>query len=131
MRMLGIKLEWIVIAALLLYIVYCQREHLTVGPEGSADTKHCPSGYAYDAIAKTCNPVNEGQGAGAVSPGGNTVPPDAIESTHASAAPAISTGPVTSTAPMTTPIPTMPPVKPPPPSSVMPATTTSSIPARH
>lgn len=126
MRIAGFKLEWIVIAALVLYILHCQREHLTVAP------KSCPSGYAYDAIAKTCNPVNEGQGTGAVPPPAMQPPtPDAVESTHASAAPAISHGPVTSTAPMTTPVPTMPPVKPPPPSSVMPATSVSSTPARH
>jgi hypothetical protein len=124
MRIMGFKLEWVVIGVLVLYILYCQREHLTnpATPPKPPQTTSCPSGYAYDAVAKTCNPTNQDQGAGPVPSGSGTT---------ASPAPAISSGPVTNTAPMTTPIPTMPPVHPPSTSPVEPATTTSSIPARH
>jgi len=121
-----VKIEYLVIAALVLVIVYLyttRREHMgepTATAPSTAMTS-CPSGYAYDAVSKSCAPVNQGQGAGPLPSGSGT---------STSPAPAVTEGPVTNTAPMTTPVPTMPPVAPPPPSSVTPATTTSSTPAR-
>jgi hypothetical protein len=117
-----VKIEYLVIAALVLVIVYLyttRREHMD-SPPSTAMTS-CPSGYAYDAVSKSCAPVNQGQGAGPLPSGSGT---------STSPAPAVTAGPVTNTAPMTTPTATMPPVAPPPPSSVTPATTTSSTPAR-
>lgn len=118
-----VKIEYLVIAALVLVIVYLyttRREHLD-GGSPSTDITSCPGGYAFDAVSKTCAPVNQGQGAGPLPSGSGT---------STSPAPAVTTGPVTNTAPMTTPTPTMPPVPPSPPSTVTPATTTSSTPAR-
>jgi hypothetical protein len=119
-----VKIEYLVIAALVLVIVYLyttRREHMDSPPSTATAMTSCPSGYAYDAVSKSCAPVNQGQGAGPLPSGSGT---------STSPAPAVTAGPVTNTAPMTTPTATMPPVAPPPPSSVTPATTTSSTPAR-
>jgi hypothetical protein len=124
-----VKIEYLVIAALVVVIVYLyttRREHMgEVTKDSSGNpttvTTSCPAGYAYDAVSKSCAPVNQGQGAGPLPSGSGT---------STSPAPAVTEGPVTNTAPMTTPVATMPPVSTPPPSSVTPATTTSSTPAR-
>jgi hypothetical protein len=120
---MSIKIEWVVIAVLTLALVYVlstQREHMDTPPAEAVTT--CPSGYAYDAVAKTCNPVNEGQGAGPIA--------GPESGTSSSPAPVVVDGPITNTGPMVTPTATMPPVTPSPEGPVTPATTSSSTPAR-